>query len=71
MPFSKKLEEEYKGKKIVFIYISLDAEAQRWKIASISEKLNVQNSFLLADTKNSYFIKQRGEDNEHECALRR
>ena len=57
LPFSKKLEEAYKGKKIDFIYISLDQDAMRWKVASISEALNIQNSFSFLNKKQTNFIR--------------
>ena len=57
LPFSKKLEEAYKGKKIDFIYISLDQDVMRWKVASISEALNIQNSFSFLNKKQTNFIR--------------
>lgn len=56
-PFLKKLEEEYKNKKVVFIYISLDKERSRWKVASLVDGLETKNSFKLLDTQNAPFIK--------------
>lgn len=57
LPFSKKLEEAYKGQKIDFIYISLDQDAMRWKVASLSEALNIQNSFSFLNKKHTNFIR--------------
>ena len=57
MPVLKKLEEEYKGKKIAFIYISLDKDVMRWKVASISESLNIKNSYNFLKRNQPTFIR--------------
>ncbi|WP_396144011.1 TlpA family protein disulfide reductase [Flavobacterium sp.] len=47
LPSSKKLDEEYKNKGVVFIYISTDTEIEKWIKTNEKEKLsNSINSYL-------------------------
>ena len=48
MPSSRKLHEEYKDKDVVFIYISVDNDFEKWQIASKKEELSFSNNNLLA-----------------------
>ena len=48
MPASRKLKEEYKGKDVVFFYISIDSDFEKWKNASEKEKLSENENDLLA-----------------------
>jgi thiol-disulfide isomerase/thioredoxin len=59
MPSSKKLRGLFKNDKIVFIYVSIDEDFQRWRNASASEDLFEYNySYLLYNPKNSKLLKQ-------------
>lgn len=48
MPFSRELREEYKGNEIVFIYISIDTDFEKWMNASDKEKLFDNRNNLLS-----------------------
>ena len=58
MPFSAKLRDEYKGKDVVFIYISTDESKRNWLNANMEEGLNTKSSFLFANFTNASFKKQ-------------
>lgn len=59
MPFSKKLRSEYKNKDVVFIYISIDTDFEKWKNASEKEKLGEPEDNLLAiNYPNANFYKE-------------
>jgi len=50
--YSHDLEKFFQGKKIVYLYISIDENAAFWKKALLLDGLNKDNSYLIAD-KNS------------------
>lgn len=59
MPFSKQLRTEYKNKEVVFIYISVDKEFDKWKIASQKEGLFLdKNNFMALNYPNMLFYKK-------------
>lgn len=45
MPSAKKLEEKYKGKSIVFLYVSIDVDMDSWKKAL--DKLKIDGIHML------------------------
>jgi hypothetical protein len=48
MPSSRKLKDEYKGKEVVFFYVSVDLDFEKWENASEKEKLSENENNLLA-----------------------
>lgn len=48
MPSSRKLKDEYKGKEVVFFYVSIDLDFEKWENASEKEKLSKNENNLLA-----------------------
>lgn len=46
MPASEKLQEQFKGKDVTFIYISVDQNADAWSKSAQAFKLNKEKSFL-------------------------
>jgi len=58
MPFSKQLEEKYKNDEVVFIYISLDENITKWKVASLTENLDFHHSFNLQNSRQSPFVEK-------------
>jgi thiol-disulfide isomerase/thioredoxin len=59
MPFSKQLRTEYKNKDVVFIYISVDKEFDKWEMASQKEGLFVdKNNFMALNYPNMLFYKE-------------
>lgn len=48
IPASKELTEDYKNKNVVFIYISIDENFEKWKKTSKEEKLSLLKGNLLA-----------------------
>lgn len=48
MPASRKLQEEYKNKDAVFIYVSIDDDFEKWKKASEKEGILFDKNNLLA-----------------------
>ena len=56
-PFSRKLMEEYKNKDIVFLFVSIEKDESRWKVASITEGLSNQNSLFFLNFNNTSFKK--------------
>ena len=59
MPFSKQLRTEYKNKDVIFIYISVDKEFDKWKIASQKEGLFLsKNNFMALNYPNMLFYKE-------------
>lgn len=58
MPSSRKLKENYKGKEVVFVYISIDTDFEKWKNASGKEKLSENdNNFLGINYPHALFYK--------------
>jgi len=57
MPFSKNLQKEYRNKDVVFIYISIDNDFEKWKIASEKEGL-INNNLLSLNYPNAMFYKE-------------
>lgn len=57
MPFSKKLQIEYLNKSVVFVYISLDRNFDKWVEATLEEKLFDEN-YLATNYKTSSFYKK-------------
>lgn len=59
MPFSKQLRTEYKNKDVVFIYISVDKEFDKWEMASQKEGLFLdKNNFMALNYPNMLFYKE-------------
>nr|WP_315170969.1 TlpA family protein disulfide reductase [uncultured Flavobacterium sp.] len=59
MPFSQKLRTEYKQKEVVFLYVSIDKDFEKWKIASEGEGLFLdENNFLALNYPNLLFYKE-------------
>jgi thiol-disulfide isomerase/thioredoxin len=59
MPFSKQLRTEYKNKDVIFIYISVDKEFDKWEIASQKEGLFLsKNNFMALNYPNMLFYKE-------------
>ena len=59
MGASKELRNQYKNKDIVFIYISIDSDFNKWESAVKKESLyDYKNSFLAINYPNSIFYKQ-------------
>lgn len=59
MPFSKQLRTEYKNKEVVFIYISVDKEFDKWEMASQKEGLFLdKNNFMALNYPNMLFYKE-------------
>lgn len=56
-PFLKELEQEFRDMPVAFIYISLDKEASRWKVASLVDKLDSRHSFKLINPTDAAFVK--------------
>ncbi len=57
MGYSKTLKNKFSGKKIKFIYISIDEDIENWKRASKEENIT-ENNFLLVNSKNASFTKE-------------
>ena len=57
MPFSKNLQKEYRNKDVVFLYISIDNDFEKWKIASEKEDL-LNNNLLTLNYPNAMFYKE-------------
>ncbi len=47
MPYSEKLEKDYAGKDVVFLFLSVDEVTDDWKKAVKEEGLPAENSYLL------------------------
>ncbi|WP_306353458.1 TlpA family protein disulfide reductase [Flavobacterium sp. '19STA2R22 D10 B1'] len=59
MPYSKKLHEEYKDQNVVFVYISIDNDYEKWRIASQKEGLWFdENNFLAINYPKALFYKE-------------
>lgn len=59
MSDSKKLQDEYKNKNIVFLYISIDNDFEKWQNASKNEGLSLnENSLLALNYPNAMFYKE-------------
>jgi len=58
MPYSALLKKEYKGKKIVFVTISTDANIADWQEAVKDEGLVNDDNFLLLNANQASFIKR-------------
>lgn len=59
MPFSKQLRTEYKNKDVIFIYISVDKEFDKWEMASQKEGLFLdKNNFMALNYPNMLFYKE-------------
>ena len=59
MPFSRNLNSEYKNKDVVFIYVSIDSDFEKWKNASEKEKLtDSENNLLALNYPNATFFKE-------------
>lgn len=57
MPFSKILQKECRNKDIIFLYISIDDDFEKWKIASEKENL-INNNLLSINYPNATFYKE-------------
>ncbi len=55
MPISKKLQNEFNNEDIVFIYISIDLDKDKWRNAYTEEKINLKYNFLATNYPNSNF----------------
>lgn len=58
MPDSKKLQEEYKNKKVTFIYVSIDGNKDKWQNASQIEKIPTVNNLLALNYPTALFYKE-------------
>lgn len=59
MGASRNLRDVYKDKNVVFIYISIDKDVEKWKIASKKQKLSESgNDFIALNYPNSLFYKE-------------
>ncbi len=59
MQVSKELRNQYKNKDIVFIYVSIDSDFNKWESAVKKELLyDYKNNFLAINYPNSIFYKQ-------------
>lgn len=58
MPSEAKLIDLYTGKKIVFLYISIDKSIEDWERACKEEDFNKDNSFLLLNSDKAPFAKK-------------
>ncbi|WMW76989.1 TlpA disulfide reductase family protein [Flavobacterium sp. 20NA77.7] len=59
MSDSKKLQDKYKNKNIVFLYISIDNDFEKWQNASKSEGLSLnENNLLALNYPNAMFYKE-------------
>ena len=58
MRHSQLLEQYYKSKNIVFLYISIDQNLRKWKVSSLSNIRTNGNSFKLVDFNKSEFVKK-------------
>jgi thiol-disulfide isomerase/thioredoxin len=59
MPDSRLIQQKYKDKNIVFLYISIDKNPIKWRDAAKEEKLEVySNSFLLLNSSESTILKK-------------
>jgi thiol-disulfide isomerase/thioredoxin len=58
MPSESKLVNLYKGKKVIFLYISTDKDINDWAKASTEEELNKDNSFLLLNADKAPFVEK-------------
>jgi predicted ATP-dependent serine protease len=57
MPASLKLHETFKNKPVVFIYISLDENLEKWKVAAKKEGINNKSSYILPNPRQAEIIK--------------
>lgn len=61
MPSSKKIREELDKKDIVFVYLSIDKDFDKWKSANTKDGLKFyKNSYLIANQENSEDFKKMG-----------
>ena len=59
MPFSKKLQDEYKNKGVVFLFLSIDESFDKWKHACKKEKLErLRSNYISPNYSNSIFFKE-------------
>jgi thiol-disulfide isomerase/thioredoxin len=59
MPYSGQLRDLYKNTKVVFVYMSIDKDADKWLEASKVEKLDtIKTNYLIVNKDNSIFLKQ-------------
>lgn len=57
MPSSHKLKEKFKEKEVVFVYLALNDNKEKWKKASIKENLSgYNNNYFIVNSKTSSFI---------------
>jgi thiol-disulfide isomerase/thioredoxin len=63
MPFSKKIRDSFKGKKVKFIYLSVDDDFKLWKQAAIKSKLaQGAISYLFENGKYAPVLEKLGVD---------
>ena len=61
MPYSNKLREKYNEKDIVFVYLSIDKDFDKWKSANTKESLEFyKNSYLIVNQESSAEYKKLG-----------
>lgn len=59
MPFSRKLRSEFKDKNVVFIYVSIDTDFEKWRNASEKERLSdTENNLLSLNYPTATFYKE-------------
>lgn len=59
MPASKKLRDEYRGEKVVFIYLAFNDKEENWKNALDRAELNdLQHVYLVTNPRTSSFVEE-------------
>jgi thiol-disulfide isomerase/thioredoxin len=59
MPSSFELHEKYKKKDVVFLYISIDTDFEKWKMAINKVKLStLENSFIAVNYPSASFYRE-------------
>ena len=57
MPYSHKLKEELKNKDVVFVYLALNDNLEKWKKAMLKEGLSgYKNNYFITNSKTSSMI---------------
>ncbi|MEJ7680811.1 MAG: TlpA disulfide reductase family protein [Segetibacter sp.] len=60
MPSLRKLMQEYKEDKVVFVSLSMDKEVQPWRKYVIANNTEIKNNYIISDIEKSTFVKQFG-----------
>ncbi|EMR03007.1 hypothetical protein ADICEAN_01856 [Cesiribacter andamanensis AMV16] len=58
MPASKRLQQEFSGQPVSFLYLSLDENAEQWRRAALKEGMQAEGvlSFLLLQARSSSLL---------------